>query len=92
MKKYLIISIAAVIGEIASTFYITFVADKNPIGMFSFAFIGPFLGLPFVGYMIQSKNWKDRAIVALSQAIGYLIGSIITYYSNQLAIQDFKFG
>ena len=49
-------------------------------GMMFFAFIGPFLGLPFVGFMVESKTWSERFKMALSSSIGYLIGSIITYF------------
>jgi hypothetical protein len=48
MKKYLIIGLAAFILETASTMYIATVADRS-IAMIFWAFIGPFLGLPFVG-------------------------------------------
>lgn len=80
MKKYTIIATMALILEVGSTFYINYVSDKNLFGMMIFAFIGPFLGLPFVGYMVESKTWKERTKMALSSAIGYLIGSIITYF------------
>ena len=49
-------------------------------GMMFFAFIGPFLGLPFVGFMVESKTWTERIKMALAAAFGYLIGSIITYF------------
>ena len=80
MKKYSIILTMALILEIGSTFYITYVSDKNLFGMMFFAFIGPFLGLPFVGFMVESKTWSERFKMALSSSIGYLIGSIITYF------------
>ncbi len=80
MKKYLIISTMALILEIGSTFYITYVADKNLLGMMFFAAIGPFLGLPFVGFMVESKTWLERIKIAFASAFGYLIGSIITYF------------
>jgi len=80
LKKYLIIGLAALVLEIGSTFYISYVSDKNLIGMVIFAFIGPFLGLPFVGYMVESKSWNERLKMALASAVGYAIGSIITYF------------
>jgi hypothetical protein len=80
LKKYLIIGLSALVLEIGSTFYISYVSDKNLIGMVIFAFIGPFLGLPFVGYMVESKNWGERLRMALASAVGYAIGSIITYF------------
>jgi fucose permease len=80
MKKYIIIATMALILEVGSTFYISYVSDKNLFGMIIFASIGPFLGLPFVGYMVESKTWSERFKMALSSSIGYLIGSIITYF------------
>jgi hypothetical protein len=79
--KYLIIFISALIIEIASTMYIATVADRS-LSMIFWAFIGPFLGLPFVGYMVESKNWKERILMALSSSIGYAIGAFIVYSIN----------
>jgi hypothetical protein len=79
MKKYIIIGLSSFVMEIGSTFYITYVADKNFLGMSFFAFIGPFLGLPFVGFMIESKTWKMRLKLALTSSIGYTLGSWCTY-------------
>jgi hypothetical protein len=76
-KKYLIVLFSALILEIGSTFYITVVADKHYSGMMFFAFIGPFLSLPFVGFMVESKTWKERLTLALFSGLGYLLGSII---------------
>jgi hypothetical protein len=75
--KYRIIILSALIIEICSTFYIRYVAEGNTIGMLVFAFIGPFLGLPFAGYMVESKTWNERLKMAFSMAIGYTIGVII---------------
>ena len=75
--KYRIIILSALIIEICSTFYIRYVAEGNTIGMLFFAFIGPFLGLPFAGYMVESKTWSERLKMAFSMAIGYTIGVII---------------
>ena len=75
--KYLIISFSALIIEICSTFYIRFVAEGDVYGMMFFAFIGPFLGLPFIGYVVESKTWAERLKMAFSSAFGYLVGSII---------------
>jgi hypothetical protein len=67
----------SLIIEIASTFYITYVSEKNQIGMLIFAFIGPFLSLPFVGYIVDSKNWSERIYMAFASAFGYAFGSLI---------------
>lgn len=77
MIKYPIIFLSSLIIEIASTFYISYVAEKNAIGMLIFAFIGPFLGLPFIGYIVESKAWGDRIRMAFASAFGYLSGSYI---------------
>lgn len=78
MKKYLIIALAAFILEVASTMYIKNVADRD-VCMLFWAFVGPFLGLPFVGYMIESKNWNERIKIAFSQSVGYFLGSLIVF-------------
>ena len=81
MKKYLILAFAAFVIEIASTMYIATVADRS-IAMIFWAFIGPFLGLPFVGYMVESKSWPERIKMALASAIGYTIGATVIYILN----------
>ena len=75
--KYLIIFTSALIIEICSTFYIRFVADKNTFGMLFFAFVGTFIGLPFAGYMVESKQWGERIKMALALAFGYVTGALI---------------
>jgi len=75
--KYPIIFLSALIIEICSTFYINYVADKNPIGMIIFAAIGPFLGLPFAGYMVESKLWSERIKMAFALSLGYIVGCLI---------------
>ena len=75
--KFIIIFFSALITEICSTFYIRFTACGNGFGMFVFSFIGPFLALPFAGYMVESKLWNERIKMALCMAIGYSIGSLI---------------
>lgn len=78
MKKYFIISFAAFVLEVASTMYIKNVSDRS-IQMIFWASISPFITLPFAGYMVESKNWKERIKMASSQAIGYALGAIIVY-------------
>lgn len=81
MKKYFIIAFAAFVLETASTMYIATVADRS-IAMIFWAFIGPFLGLPFVGYMVDSKSWAERIKMALASAVGYTIGATVIYLLN----------
>jgi hypothetical protein len=78
--KYLIIFLSALIIEICSTFYIRFVADKNTLGMLFFAFIGPFIALPFAGYMVESKQWNERIKMAVALALGYVTGALIVIF------------
>jgi hypothetical protein len=75
--KYAIIALSAFIIEICSTFYITNVTEKNTLGMIFFAFIAPFLGLPFAGYMVESKLWSERIYMALALSVGYVAGSVV---------------
>ncbi len=78
MKKYFIIALSAFVLETASTMYISTVANRD-IAMIFWAFIGPFLGLPFIGYMIESKLWGDRLKIALASGIGYMLGAAMVY-------------
>ena len=78
MKKYLIIALAAFVLETASTMYIATVASRD-IMMVFWGLIGPFLGLPFIGYMVESKTWKERLKMATTSGIGYGLGSLVVY-------------
>jgi hypothetical protein len=78
MKKYLIVALAAFTIEVASTMYISTVADKS-VAMIFWAFVGPFLGLPFIAYQIEAKNWNDRIILALVSGVGYSLGALLVY-------------
>jgi len=80
MKKYLIIGLSALIIEVCSTFYIRSVAEGDVPMMLFFASIGPFLGLPFIGYMVESKTWGERIKQAIASSIGYAIGVMIVVY------------
>ena len=75
--RYPIIFTSALIIEICSTFYIRFVSEGNAPGMILFAAIGPFLGLPFLGYMIEATNWSERVFNAVALSCGYIVGTII---------------
>ena len=79
MKKYLIIALSAFILETAATMYISTVANRD-IMMIFWAFLGPFLGLPFIGYMLESKKWSDRIKMAVASGIGYALGSVAVYF------------
>jgi hypothetical protein len=45
--------------------------------MMFFAFIGPFLALPFAGYMVESKFWNERIKMAFALALGYALGALL---------------
>ena len=45
--------------------------------MLFFAAISPFLGLPFIGYMIETKDWDERIKQALALSVGYIAGVLI---------------
>ena len=81
VNKYAIIFLSTLILEIGSTMYISTVANNSPLMVF-WAVIGPFLSLPFVGFMVESKDWKSRFNIALSSSLGYTIGSLIVYIFN----------
>lgn len=68
---------SALIIEIVSTFYIRSVAEANMFGMLFFAFVSPFIGLPFAGYMVESKFWSERIKMAFALAFGYVTGVLI---------------
>lgn len=80
MKKAIIIFASAFIIEICSTFYITHVSKQNIVGMICFAGIAPFLGLPFLNYVIESENFKERLLMAMYMSLGYIAGSVFVYY------------
>ena len=80
MKKYLIIFISALVLEIGSTMYINSVADKNMGATMLWAFLGPFIALPFAAYVADEKTWKGRFYLALSSSIGYTIGAMLSMY------------
>ena len=80
MKKYTIIFISALVLEIGSTMYISSVADKNMYSTALWAFLGPFIALPFAGYVADEKTWRGRFYLALSSSIGYVVGAFISMY------------
>jgi len=79
-NKYLIIFISALLLEIGSTMYINSVADKNIGATMLWAFLGPFIALPFAAYVADEKTWRGRFYLALSSSIGYTIGAMISMY------------
>jgi hypothetical protein len=84
MKKYLIIFLSAFTLEIVTTMYINGVADKNLLQTLFFAFISPFVSLPFVVYIIEAKTMLDRVKIACFSGSGYAVGVyIVMLYLNR---------
>jgi hypothetical protein len=75
--RYLIIGLSALIIEICSTFYIRSVSQIDIPMMLFFATISPFLGLPFIGYMVETKNWNERIKQSLALSVGYFVGVLV---------------
>jgi hypothetical protein len=44
------------------------------------AFLGPFIALPFAGYVADEKTWRGRTYLALASSLGYVIGAYISMY------------
>jgi len=77
-NKYPIIFLSALALEIGSTMYISSVADKNMVSTMFWAFLGPFIALPFAGYVADEKTWKGRFYLALSSSAGYTVGALLS--------------
>jgi len=80
LKKYTIIFLSALVLEIGSTMYISSVANKDMYSTAIWAFLGPFIALPFAGYVADEKTWIGRFYLALSSSLGYVIGAIVSMY------------
>jgi hypothetical protein len=81
-RGYYVVGLSAFVIECASTMYISTVSDRS-LWMVFYAMIGPFLSLPFVGYIIEAQNWNQRIKLAFSSSIGYGLGSLFIYVFNQ---------
>ena len=80
MNRYTIIFLSALLLEIGSTMYISSVADKDMHSTALWAFLGPFIALPFAGFVADEKTWKGRFYLVLSSSLGYVIGAFISMY------------
>jgi hypothetical protein len=78
--KYFVLFLSALVIEICSTFYITFVTERNLAGMIFFAGISPFLGLPFIKYIVEATNWMERIQMAFALSTGYIAGTLVVIY------------
>jgi len=79
-NKYLVIYASAIALEIGSTMYINSVSDKQMAATMFWAFLGPFIALPFTGFVADEKTWKGRFFLALSSSVGYTTGALISMY------------
>jgi hypothetical protein len=77
-NKHSIIFLSALALEIGSTMYISSVADKDMASTMVWAFLGPFIALPFAGYVADEKTWKGRFYLALSSSAGYAFGAFLS--------------
>ena len=83
VKKYSTIFIAALVLEVGSTMYIRAVADNMVYQVMFWALVGPLMNLPFFGFFVDAKTWRDRLKVASSQGIGFAAGAgIVMLYLN----------
>ena len=80
MNRYIIIFLSALILEIGSTMYINSVSDKEMAATMFWAFLGPFIALPFAGFVADEKTWRGRFFLALSSSVGYTTGALISMY------------
>lgn len=80
MSKYFIIFLSALALEIGSTMYISSVSDKVLGSTMFWAFVGPFIALPFAGFVADEKTWKGRLYLALASSMGYTIGALVSMY------------
>jgi len=78
MNKYLIVFLSALLLQVGSTMYISAVADKALAAVMFWAFMGPFIALPFAGLIADEKSWSGRVRIALASSIGYLVGAAIS--------------
>ena len=79
-SKYLLIFTSALVLEIGSTMYINSVSDKQITATMFWAFLGPFIALPFAGFVADEKTWRGRFYLALSSSMGYTAGALISMY------------
>jgi len=77
-NRYLIVMLSALALEIGSTMYISSVSDKDMANTMLWAFLGPFIALPFAGYVADEKTWRGRFLLALSSSVGYVIGAFVS--------------
>jgi len=78
LRRYAVVFVSAFFLEIGSTMYISSVSDKAVAATMFWAFVGPFIALPFAGLVADEKTWSGRVRIALSSSIGYVVGAAIS--------------
>ena len=78
--RYILIFFSALLLEVGSTMYSSSVSDKEMSSAIFWAFLGPFIALPFAGFVADEKTWKGRLFLALSSSMGYSTGALISMY------------
>ena len=78
LRRYALVFTSAFFLEIGSTMYINAVSDKAMAATMFWAFLGPFIALPFAGLVADEKTWSGRAKIALASSLGYVVGAAIT--------------
>ena len=63
--------------------------SSNSLTMIFWACISPFLGLPFVSYLIDEKTKVGRIKLAIASAIGYGLGATVVWSLTHL-IANYK--
>jgi hypothetical protein len=79
VKRSIVLMVAALLLEVCSTLYIRAVSAEDIVWSAVLAFVGPFVSLPFLGYMIEAKTWTQRIALTTTYAVGYTLGSIISF-------------
>lgn len=80
-RKHQLVFTSAFLLEIGSTMYINSVADKDMAETMLWAFLGPFIALPFAGIVADEKSWAGRLRIAFSSAVGYTIGAALSMFA-----------
>lgn len=76
--RFFVVFTAALVLEIGSTFYINSVANLDLDRMILWSFLGPFIALPFSGFIADERRWSVRIHLALFSSLGYATGAYIS--------------
>jgi hypothetical protein len=62
--------------------YISSVSDKVVGATMFWAFVGPFIALPFAGFVADEKTWKGRLFLALASSMIFCFIRIFIIYEK----------